>query len=202
MQELELPFTRLLIVWFAAFIANSACSRCCRWRSFGHSACRRACHDNPRLCRRRLDDVSGRDEIIKIARRAAGVAGRAMRAIAVAILAVAFLSGNRGAPLALARFVVLVPAWPLPGVSGGALAAEEKGQALGLFNACSSLAAAASAVVGGWTMGLVAYGALEHGGSFVVALAALLSRGENRRVVSDGRRISPAFRGRPASRRR
>jgi predicted MFS family arabinose efflux permease len=91
--------------------------------------------------------------------------GFALRAIAVAILAVAFLSGKGGAPLALAGFVVLVLAWPLLGVSGAALAAQEKGQALGLFNACSSLAAAAGAVVGGWTMVLVGYGALEHGGS-------------------------------------
>ena len=75
-------------------------------------------------------------------------AGFAIRA-ATAVLAVAFLSGIGGAPLARAGFVVLVLAWPLLGVSGTALTAQlapgEKGEALGLFNACSSLAAAVRA---------------------------------------------------------
>jgi hypothetical protein len=76
-------------------------------------------------------------------------AGFAMRATAIAVLAVAFLSGAGGVPLALTGFVVLVLAWPLLGVSGTALTAQlapgEKGEALGLFNACSSLAAAVRA---------------------------------------------------------
>ena len=107
-----------------------------------------------------------------------------MRAAAIVVLAVAFLSGAGGVPLALAGFLVLVLAWPLLGVSGTALTAQlapgEKGEALGLFNACSSLAGAVGAFLGGWAMDLVGYGALCMAGAVVVGLAALFSGGENR----------------------
>src|SRR5271170_4038961 len=80
--------------------------------------------------------------------------GLAVRAVATAILAVAFASRMGGEPLALAGLTILVQAWPLLGVSGTALAAElapgEKGEALGLFNASSSLAGAIGAFLGGW----------------------------------------------------
>jgi predicted MFS family arabinose efflux permease len=113
-------------------------------------------------------------------------AGFAIRATAV--LAVAFLSGIGGAPLARAGFVVLVMAWPFLGVSGTALTAQlapgEKGEALGLFNACSSLAGAVGAFVGGWAMDLVGYGALCMAGAVVVGVAALLSGGENTHVAA------------------
>jgi predicted MFS family arabinose efflux permease len=108
--------------------------------------------------------------------------------LAYACLGVAFLSGIGRVPLALAGFVVLVLAWPLLGVSGTALTAQlapgEKGEALGLFNACSSLAGAVGAFVGGWAMDLVGYGALCMAGAVVVGLAALLSGGENRHVAA------------------
>ena len=111
--------------------------------------------------------------------------GLAARTIAIAILAVAFLSGIAGVPLALAGFVVLVMAWPLLGVSGTALAAllapAEKGEALGLFNASSSLAGAVGAFLGGWATETVGYGTVCLVGAVVVGLAALCSGGGNAR---------------------
>jgi len=66
--------------------------------------------------------------------------------------------------------------WPLLGVSGTALAAElapgEKGEALGLFNACSSLAGAVGAFLGGSAMELAGYGPVCMVAAVVVALAA------------------------------
>ena len=118
--------------------------------------------------------------------------GFAARSSAIAILAVAFLSGMQGVPLALAGFVALVLAWPLFGVSGTALAAQlapgGKGEALGVFNASSSLAGAVGAFLGGWTMDVAGYGAVCVFGAVVVALATLCSAGGSRRR---GRRRSP-----------
>jgi predicted MFS family arabinose efflux permease len=91
-------------------------------------------------------------------------AGFALRGTAITILAVAFLSESGGVPLplALGGFFVLVTGWPLLGVSGTALAAQlatgEKGEALGLFNASSSLASAVGAFLGGWAMDIFGYG--------------------------------------------
>ena len=108
-------------------------------------------------------------------------AGFAVRTIAIATLAVAFLSPTSGLPLALAGFVTLVLAWPLLGVSGTALAAElaphGKGEALGLFNASSSLAGAVGAFLGGWMMEAAGYGTVCIFGAVVVALATLCSGG-------------------------
>jgi predicted MFS family arabinose efflux permease len=76
-------------------------------------------------------------------------------------------------------------AWPLLGVSGTALAAHlapgEKGEALGLFNASSSLAGAAGAFLGGRAMETIGFGTLCLASAVVVGLAALCSGGENGR---------------------
>ncbi len=103
----------------------------------------------------------------------------AARAVAIAILTVAFLSQAGGVPLVLAGFVITVMAWPLLGVSGTALAAElapgEKGEALGLFNASSSLAGAIGAFLGGWATEAFGYGTVCLMATLAVALAVLLS---------------------------
>src|SRR5262249_55693580 len=63
------------------------------------------------------------------------------------------------------------------GVSGTVLSAElephEKGEALGLFNALSSLASAIGAFLGGCAMQLGGYPAVCVAGVVVVAIAAL-----------------------------
>ena len=68
-------------------------------------------------------------------------------------------------------------AWPLLGVSGTALAAQlapgEKGEALGLFNASSSLAGAVGAFIGGWAMEMVGYGTVCMVGAVVVGLVVI-----------------------------
>jgi len=116
--------------------------------------------------------------------------GFAARAAAIAALAVASLSGARGVPRALAGFVVLVIAWPLLSVSGTALAAQlatgEKGEALGVFNASSSLASAVGAFLGGLAMDVVGYGTVCMVGAVIVGLAVLCSGGENVHAASPG----------------
>lgn len=76
---------------------------------------------------------------------------------------------------------LLVVAWPLLGVSGTALTAQlaphDKGEALGLFNASTSLAGAVGAFLGGWAMQKVGFGTLCAIGSGVVVLTALSSLG-------------------------
>ncbi len=51
----------------------------------------------------------------------------------------------------------------------------DKGEALGLFNAASSLAGAVGAVVGGWAMEAYGYGAVCVVCAVVVGLAALVA---------------------------
>jgi predicted MFS family arabinose efflux permease len=79
----------------------------------------------------------------------------------------------------MAGFVVLVMAWELLGVSGTALEAQlapgEKGEALGLFNASSSLAGAVGAFLGGGATETVGYGTVCRVGAVVVGLVALCS---------------------------
>ena len=71
-------------------------------------------------------------------------------------------------------------AWPLLGVSGTALAAQtapvEKGEALGLFNAASSLAGAVGALLGGWALQRFGYGTVAAAAALVVIAAALAVR--------------------------
>jgi MFS family permease len=100
----------------------------------------------------------------------------AVRAVAISCLAVAFMSETTGPVLPLAGFVVLVLTWPLLGVSGTVLSAElahgEKGEALGLFNALSSLASAVGAFSGGLALQLGGYGAVCALAVVLVAVAA------------------------------
>ena len=106
-------------------------------------------------------------------------AALALRSIAIAFLAVAFLAEVAAPALPLAGFIVLVLTWPLLGVSGTVLSAElcsaEKGEALGLFNALSSLAGAAGAFIGGCAMQFGGYGAVCTIAVVIVAVAALFA---------------------------
>jgi MFS family permease len=103
----------------------------------------------------------------------------AVRSVAIAFLAASFLLRELGPMLPLAGFVVLVVTWPLLGVSGTVLSAElspdEKGEALGLFNALSSLASAFGAFIGGLAMEYGGYGAVCTVGVVIVAIAGLLA---------------------------
>jgi len=193
LRELELPFARLMIVWFVAFIVISAVLTMLPLAlirvfvvSTGLPATTYAFAAAASLAMyplaARITKQRGAWPVLQ--------AGFALRAASIAVLAVAFLSGAGSVPLplALAGFVVLVIAWPLLGVSGTALAAQlatgEKGEALGLFNASSSLASAVGAFLGGWAMDLVGYGEVCMVGAVIVGLAALCSGGENRRSES------------------
>jgi MFS transporter, DHA1 family, tetracycline resistance protein len=191
--ELEMPFARLVIVWFVGFIAISAVLTMLPLaliRAFGVA---------PRLpattyAFAAAGSLAMYPLIVRISKRHGAWpvlrAGFTARCIAMAVLATAFLSNLGGVPLALAGFVVLVMAWPLLGVSGTALAAQlapgEKGEALGLFNAGSSLAGAAGAFLGGWAMDMVGYGTVCAVAAGVVGFAALCSGGGNRHSASDG----------------
>ena len=186
LRELEMPFARLMIVWFFAFVAISAVLTMfplALIRAFGVAT------GLPASTYAFASAVS-----LALYPLAANVATRhgarlvlrtgfAVRAVAIAILAIAFLAPIDAVPLALGGFSVLVMAWPLLGVSGTALAAQlapgEKGEALGLFNASSSLAGAVGAFLGGWAIEMVGFGVLCLAGAVVVALAVLCSGGGN-----------------------
>jgi MFS family permease len=190
LRELEMPFARLQIVWFVAFVAISAVLTLLPLaliRSLGVS-------DGVPATAYAFA-AAGSLAIYPLAARIANErgarlvlrAGFAVRAVAIAVLAAAFLSPTTyDVPLALTGFVALVLAWPLLGVSGTALVAElasgEKGEALGLFNASSSLAGAVGAFLGGWAMDAVGFGAVCSGAAIVVALTALCAVGENARL--------------------
>jgi MFS family permease len=186
LRELETPLALLLIVWFVAFVAISAVMTMFPLaiiRAFGGSA------ELPATTY--AFAAAGSLAIYPLAAHIAKQrgarfvlrAGFAARAVAIALLAVAFLPWMDAVPLAtaLGGFVVLVLAWPLLGVSGTALVAEltlgEKGEALGLFNASSSLAGAVGAFLGGWAMDVAGYGSVCALGAVVVALAVLGSGG-------------------------
>jgi MFS family permease len=182
LRELEMPFARLQIVWFVAFVAIGAVL------TMFPLAFVRAFRVSDGLAATTYAFAAAGSLAIyplaaSIAKRLGARlvlrTGYAARTIAIVIMAVAFLSRADDVPLALAGFVVLVLAWPLLGVSGTALAAQlapgEKGEALGLFNACSSLAGAVGAFLGGWGMETVGYGMVCMVATAVVALAALCS---------------------------
>jgi MFS family permease len=184
LRELDMPFARLLIVWFAAFVAINAVLTMfplALIEAFGVST------GVPAGTYAFATAVS-----LAIYPPAASIAhyrgarvvlcaGFTARAVAIGILAVTFLSEFGGVPLTLAGFVILVVTWPLLAVSGTALAAElapgEEGEALGLFNASSSLAGAVGAFLGGWGMDAAGYGTVCLVSAVVVALAALSSAG-------------------------
>ena len=189
LRELEMPFARLMIVWFVAFVAIGAVLTMfplALIREFGVSTSLPA----TTYAFAAAASLAMYPPAASIAKQRGARpvlrAGFVARTVAIAILAAAFLSGTAGVALALAGFVVLVVAWPLLGVSGTALAAHlapgEKGEALGLFNASSSLAGAAGAFLGGWAMETIGYGTLCLASAVVVALAALCSGGENGRA--------------------
>jgi Na+/melibiose symporter-like transporter len=184
--NLEMPFARLLIVWFVAFVAISAVLTMfplALIRAFGGSAglpaTTYAFATAGSLAIYPLAATIAKQRGARLVLRA----GFAARAVAIALMAVAFLPWIDSVPLALAGFVGLVIAWPLLGVSGTALVAQlargEKGEALGLFNASSSLAGALGAFLGGWAMEMAGYGTVCMLGAVVVALAALCSGGRN-----------------------
>ncbi len=191
--ELEMPFARLMIVWFVAFIAISAVLTMLPLALIqvlgvptSVPATTYAFAAAGSLAMYPLVAKISKQRGARLVLRT----GFAVRATAIAILAIAFLSGMGGVPLALGGFVVLVMAWPLLGVSGTALAAQlapwEKGEALGLFNAASSLAGAVGAFLGGWAMESVGYGMMCVVAAVFVALAALCSGGGNTRSASIG----------------
>ncbi|HVO22925.1 MAG TPA: MFS transporter [Candidatus Margulisiibacteriota bacterium] len=182
LRELEMPLVRLQIVWFAAFVAIGAVLTMfplALVRTFGVS------HAVPATAY--AFAAAGSLPIYPLAasiaqRRGARFVlrgGFGVRTVAIAILTGAFLSPNYDVTLALAGFVILVLAWPLLGVSGTALVAElargEKGEALGLFNAFSSLAGAVGAFLGGSAMDKVGYGAVCMAAALLMGLVTLLS---------------------------
>jgi MFS family permease len=181
-RELERPFVRLLIVWFVAFVAISAVLTMFPLafiRAFTAST-RVPATTYAFAAAARLGIYSLAASTAK--RRGARLvlrSGFVVRAIATAILAVPFAAGMGGEPLALGGFAILVVAWPLLGVSGTALAAElapgEKGEALGFFNACSSLAGAVGAFLGGSVMAIAGYGTVCMMAAILVALATACS---------------------------
>jgi MFS family permease len=185
-REMEMPFARLLGVWFVAFVAISAVLTMfplALIKAFGVSvrlpATTYAFAAAVSLLLYPLAASAAKTHGARWVLRT----GFAARTVAVAILAVAFLSRAGGVPLVLASFVIMVMAWPLLGVSGTALAAElapgEKGEALGLFNAASSLAGAIGAFLGGWATEAFGYGRVCLASTVVIAFAVLVSGGGN-----------------------
>jgi MFS family permease len=203
LDELHMPFARLMIVWFMAFIAISAVLTMLPLalvRVFGVSTGLPA----TTYAFAAAGSLAMYPLVARISKRH-GVrfvmqAGFAARTVAIVILAAAFLAGTGGmttflagtggVALALAGFVALVMAWPLLGVSGTALAAQlapgEKGEALGLFNASSSMAGAIGAVLGGWAMDVFGYGMVCAVAAVIVGLAVLCCGGKHGHVVVVG----------------
>ena len=182
LRELDMPFARLLIVWFVAFVAISAVLTMfplALIQAFGVStglpatvyAFAAAASLGVYPLAARIATRRGGQLVLQV--------GFTARAFAIGVLAVAFVSRIGGVSLPLCGFVVLVLAWPLLGVSGTALAAQlttgEKGEALGLFNASSSLAGAVGAFLGGWGMEMAGYGTVCLASVAAVGLAALCS---------------------------
>jgi MFS family permease len=189
LRDLEMPFARLQIVWFVGFVAISAVLTMFPLafiRAFGVSdqlpATTYAFAAAGSLA---LYPLSAAVAKHRGARRVLQ-AGFALRIAAIAMLAAAFLSPAAPLSLALVGFVVLVLGWPLLAVSGTALVAElasgEKGEALGLFNASSSLAGAVGAFLGGWLMKEAGFGTLCVAAAITVLVAALGSGGDPKRT--------------------
>jgi MFS family permease len=194
LHEMEMPFARLLGVWFIAFVAISAVLTMFPLsliQAFGVSVRLPATTYAFAAAVSLLLYPLAASAAKKHGARRVLRAGFAARTVAIAILTVAFLSQAGDLPLVLAGFVITVMAWPLLGVSGTALAAElahgEKGEALGLFNASSSLAGAIGAFLGGWATEAFSYGTVCLMGTLAVALAVLLSGdGNSKRRAATG----------------
>jgi MFS family permease len=183
-REMEMPFARLLLVWFLAFVAISAVLTMfplALIRMFATP------HSVPATTYAFAAAVSlGIYPVAAALAKKRGAAlllriGLTLRTVAIVLLAAAFAAGFGGEPLALIGFVILVLVWPLLGVSGTTLAAQlatgEKGEALGLFNASSALAGAIGAFAGGWGMETFGYGHVCAVAAIMVACAALLAGG-------------------------
>ncbi len=116
-------------------------------------------------------------------------AGFSIRLVALALLTTACLTPSAGLYAALGAFALLVVAWPALGVSGTALIADlapgEKGEALGLFNASTSLAGACGALLGGWAQQTYGYGAVCGMATLVVACVVI--------VLGSMGRTAPAY---------
>jgi len=179
LPKFEPPFIRLQVFWFAAFVMIGAVMSMfplALVRMFGAGeglpatayafAAAASLMLYPRAVR-----VARSHGAATLLRRALTV-----RSAAIALLAYSFLSLT-GPMLPLLGFIVLVVSWPPLGVSGTVLSAElapaEKGEALGLFNALSSLAAAIGAFLGGCAMEYGGYGTVCVAGVVVVAAAAI-----------------------------
>jgi len=178
----EMPFVRLQIIWFVAFVAISAVLTMfplALIRAFGVSDAVPATAYAFAAAGSLAIYPLAASTAQRYGARYVLQAGFALRAVAIAALSSAFMSPIWGVTVALAGFAILVLAWPLLGVSGTALVAElasgEKGEALGLFNACSSAAGAVGAFLGGWAMELAGYGAVCMVAALLVGLAALCS---------------------------
>ncbi len=180
--ELEMPFARLSIVWFVSYAAMSAVL------TMFPLALVRAFSVSDGLPATAYAFASAASLVIfpwavSIAERHSEWfvlrVGFVVRTIAIAILGVAFLAHVSGVPLALTGFAVLVMAWPLLGVSSTALVAQnapaEKGEALGVFNASSSVAAALGAFLGGWGMDMTDFGTICVVSAVFVAIASLFA---------------------------
>jgi len=178
--RLRTPFMRLQIFWFAAFMMIGAVMSMfplALTRTFGvgdgFPATTYAFAAGASLALYptavRLARTHGAHRLLR--------AGLMIRTVAIAMVAAAFLSDVHAVALASAGFVILVLTWPLLGVSGTVLSAQlshgEKGEALGVFNALTSLSSAAGAFFGGLAMKFGGYGAVCVLGSVVVAIAAM-----------------------------
>ena len=180
LRELELPFAKLLIVWFVAFVAISAIMTMFPLAiiqafnvSAGAPASTYAFAAAASLgCYPLAASAAAQHGPLPVLR-----AGFAARTTAIAIIGAAFLLPAGGLPIALFGFVVLILAWPMLGVAGTALTAElapgEKGEALGLFNASSSFAGAVGALLGGCGMEQVGFGAMCVAAALTVATTGL-----------------------------
>ena len=177
---LEMPFAQVLLLWFAAFTAITAVLTMfplAMWEMFAAP-------------RHLVGSTYGFAALAALPLYAAASTaarrwgprrvmrtGFAIRAVALGGLTASCLAASLGLYPALAAFVVLVMAWPALGVSGTALIAElaphEKGEALGLFNATSSVAGACGALAGGWAQQAYGYGAVCGVATLVVAAVAL-----------------------------
>ncbi len=181
-REMEMPFARLLGVWFIAFVAISAVLTMLPLsliHAFGVSTRLPAtCYAFATAVSLLLYPLAATIAKSRGARPVLRI-GFTARVVAIGLLTFAFLSRAGTVPLALTGFVIMVMAWPLLGVSGTALAAQlapgEKGEALGLFNASSSLAGAIGAFVGGWATQTYGYGRVCLVATVIVAVAVLLS---------------------------
>ena len=186
-RELDMPFAHLQIVWFVAFVAISAVLTMFPLAMVENFA---VAPGLPATTYAFASAISlGVYPVAAILARQYGEhrilrAGFLIRASAMALLGTAFFLAD-GAFIAPIGAGILILAWPLLGVSGTALSAQlaprDEGEALGLFNASTSLAGAVGAFLGGWAMQKVGYGTLCLIGSVVVALAAASSMGLRRR---------------------